>query len=123
MDSLPSMSALFHHNFKNQKQTFMSKMQSNQLKWMDLSTNDRHKLLGQVIDGMIYHYECINEVRGMLDRWDDEGFLKSIILPDEQPDNMCHSCSGTGEGSTPDCSCWNCKGHGAIIPKTYDYEG
>lgn len=100
----------------------MSKMQSNQLVWMDLLTNERHRILRQVIDGMIYHYECLNEVREMLERWDDEGFLKSIILPDEEPDNMCHSCNGTGEGSTPDCTCYNCKGHGAIIHKNYDYE-
>jgi hypothetical protein len=101
----------------------MPNLQSNQLKWMDLSTNDRHKLLGSVIDGMIYNYECVNEVKEMLNRWDDNGFLKSIILPDDsEPDNMCHSCNGTGEGSTPDTSCWNCKGHGAIIPNNYDYE-
>jgi hypothetical protein len=101
----------------------MPNLQSSKLKWIDLSTNDRHKLLGSVIDGMIYNYECVNEVREMLSRWDDNGFLKSIILPDDsEPDNMCQCCSGTGEGSTPDNSCWNCKGHGAIIPKSYDYE-
>jgi len=124
MDSLPSLSALFHNHHKNKKQTFMSKMQSNQLKknkWMDLSTNDRHRLLGQVIDGMIYNYECVNEVREMLKNWDDNGFLKSVILPDE-PDTMCNSCNGTGEGANPDVWCWSCKGSGAIIPKTYDYE-
>lgn len=98
------------------------KMQSSKLKWVDLATNDRHRILGQVIDGMIYNYECVNEVREMLDRWDDEGFLKSIILPDDEPDNMCHSCNGTGEGSTPDNECWKCKGRGSIIPETYDYE-
>jgi len=100
----------------------MSKMQSSKLKWMDLSTNDRHKLLGQVIDGMIYNYECVNEVREMLDRWDDEGFLKSIILPDEEPDNMCQLCNGTGEGCNPDVICMRCNGSGAIIPKTHEYE-
>lgn len=101
----------------------MSNLQSSKLKWMDLASDDRYRIVGQVIDGMIYNYECVNEVKEMLNRWDDNGFLKSIILPDDsEPDNMCHSCNGTGEGSTPDTSCWNCKGHGAIIPNNYDYE-
>ena len=102
----------------------MSKMQSSKLKWIDLLTNDRHMILGQVIDGMIYHYECVNEVREMLQRWDENGFLKSIILPDSEPDedDMCSSCNGTGEGSTPDNECWRCRGTGSIIPETYDYE-
>jgi hypothetical protein len=122
MDSLPSLSASIHYYNQNQKQTTMSNLQSSKLKWMDLEDNDRHRIIGQVIDGMIYNYECVNEVREMLERWDDEGFLKSIILPEEEPDNMCNSCNGTGEGSTPDNWCWQCKGSGAIIPKSYDYE-
>ena len=123
MDSLPCLSALFHNNNQNQKQQTMSKMQRPQLKkdvWMDLLTNDRHRIIGQVIDGMIYHYECVNEIREMLQRWDENGFLKSIILP-EEADNMCSSCNGTGEGSHPDSTCWHCKGDG-VIPNTYDYE-
>jgi len=122
---LSRLSALFHNNNQNQKQTTMPNLQSSKLKkdkWMDLLKNDRHRIIGQVIDGMIYHYECVNEVREMLDRWDDNGFLKSIILPEEEPDNMCNSCNGTGEGQTPDTWCWQCKGSGAVIPKSYDYE-
>ena len=122
---MPRVSALFHNHRKNQKQTIMSKMQSSKLSkqvWMDLLTNERYRMLGQVIDGMVYHYECVNEVKEMLQRWDENGFLKSIILPDDEPDNMCSSCNGTGEGSTPDSWCWKCKGSGEIIPKSYDYE-
>ena len=113
---------LFYHNNQKPKPKTMSNLQSSKLKWMDLLTNDRYRLLGQIIDGMIYNYECVNEIREMLSRWDDEGFLKSIILPDEEPDTMCQLCNGTGEGSTPDIYCWSCGGSGAIIPKTYEYE-
>ena len=95
----------------------MSKMQSNQLKWMDLEPLERYRIVGQVIDGMIYHPECVNEVKEMLSRWNDDELLKSIIMPDSEPDedNMCSSCNGTGEGSTPDTECWKCKGKGANI--------
>lgn len=121
MDSLPCLSALFYHNNQNQKQHTMSNLQSSKLKWMDLEPLERYRMIGQVIDGMIYHYECVDEVKEMIERWDDNGFLKSIILPEEE-NNMCHSCNGTGEGSTPDTWCWSCNGKGAIIPKNYDYE-
>ena len=100
----------------------MSKMQSSKLKWMDLDTLERYRIVGQVIDGMIYHAECVDEVKEMLERWNDDELLKSIIMPQEE-DNMCSSCNGTGEGSTPDNDCWKCKGRGSIIPNTYDYEG
>jgi hypothetical protein len=122
MDSLPIMSALFYNNNQNQKQTTMPNLQSSKLKWMDLEPNERYRIVGQVIDGMIYHSICLDEVKEMLSNWNDEGFLKSIILPDE-PDNMCSSCNGTGQGSTPDNDCWKCRGNGSIIHKTYDYEG
>ena len=92
----------------------MSKMQSNQLKWMDLEPLERYRIVGQVIDGMIYHVECVNEVKELLERWNDDELLKSIIMPEEE-DNMCSSCNGTGEGSTPDTQCWKCKGKGANI--------
>ena len=120
---MPSLSALLYNHNQNQKTITMSNLQSSKLVWMDLNPSDRYRVVGQVIDGMIYHAECVNEVKEMLQRWDENGFLKSIILPDSEHDNMCHSCSGTGEGSTPETSCWNCKGHGSIIPKNYDYEG
>lgn len=116
------LSALLYHNFKNQKPLTMSQMQSSKLKWMDLDPQERYRMVGQVIDGMIYHSICVDEVKEMLSNWNDEGLLKSIILPDE-PDNMCSSCNGTGEGSTPDNDCWKCRGRGSIIPNTYDYEG
>jgi RecJ-like exonuclease len=50
--------------------------------------------------------------------------LKWMDLDDnnDEPDTMCNSCNGTGEGSTPDTWCWSCGGSGAIMPKSYDYE-
>jgi len=131
------MSALFHNHRKNQKQTIMSKMQSSKLKkWMDLHPQKRHFIIGSIIDGMVYYPECVEDVLDLLYEWNKKGLLKSIILPgeenyfseeniiEEEPndDAFCSSCNGTGEGSTPDNDCWRCKGSGAIIPNTYDYE-
>ena len=116
----------------------MPNLQSNQLKkWMDLHPKKRHFILGSVVDGMVYHPECVEDVLDLLYTWNKKGMLKSIILPDEEiyfseeniflneeveEDNMCHSCNGTGEGCNPDLSCLRCGGSGAIIPKSYDYE-
>ena len=128
---------LFYNYNQNQKQTSMSKMQSSKLKWMDLHPQKRHFIIGSIIDGMVYYPECVEDVLDLLYEWNKKGMLKSIILPgeenyfseeniflneEEQPDNMCHSCNGTGEGCNPDVSCMRCQGSGAIIPKTYDYE-
>ena len=113
----------------------MSKMQSNQLKWMDLHPQKRHFIVGSIIDGMVYNSDCVDDVLDLLYKWDKKGLLKSIILPGEEiyfaeeiteevsePDNMCQLCNGTGEGCNPDVSCMRCQGSGALIPKTYDYE-
>jgi len=108
---VPRLSALLHHNFKNQKPLTMSQMQSSKLKWMDLDPQERYRMVGQVIDGMIYHSICVDEVKEMLSNWNDENLLKSIILP--EPDNMCTSCNGTGEGSNPDTFCSICNGKGS----------
>jgi hypothetical protein len=123
MDSLPRLSALFHNHRKNQKQTFMSKMQSSKLG--DMPARERYIHVGEWVDAQIYDAECHKEAKEMVARWRMMGKkeLKSIILPDDEPDNMCNSCNGTGEGSTPDTWCWSCNGSGAIIPKSYDYEG
>ena len=134
---MSSLSALFHNHHKNQKQTIMSKMQSNQLKWMDLHPQKRHFIVGSIIDGMVYHPECVEDVLDLLYEWNKKDLLKSIILPGEEnyfseeniieeetnEDAFCNLCNGTGEGSTPDSWCWKCKGSGGLIPKTYDYEG
>ncbi len=107
-------------------------------KWMDIHPKKRHFIAGSVIDGMIYHPQCVEDVLNLLYSWNKKGLLKSIILPDEniyfqdetivdqyeqpEPDSMCNSCNGTGEESYPDLICWACSGSGAIIRTNDDYE-
>jgi hypothetical protein len=120
---VPSLSALFHNHRKNQKQTIMSKMQSNKLG--DMPARERYIHVGEWVDAQIYDADCHKEAKEMVARWRMMGKIKSVIMPDSEPeeDNMCSSCNGTGEGSTCESECWRCKGSGAIIPNTYDYEG
>jgi hypothetical protein len=106
-------------------------------KWMDIPSKKRHFILGSFVDGMIYHPECVDDALNLLFTWNKKGLLKSIILPDEEiyfqddtivdpdeqePDNMCWVCNGTGEGSNPDLICWSCGGSGVIIRKNCDDE-
>ena len=106
-------------------------------KWMDIPSKKRHFILGSIVDGMVYHPECVDDVLNLLFTWEKKGLLKSIILPDEhiyfqdetivdsydqEPDSMCSFCNGTGEGSNPDLICAFCSGSGAIIPINDEYE-
>lgn len=95
-------------------------------------------MLGSIVDGMVYHPECVEDILNLLFTWEKKGLLKSIILPDEhiyfldetiidsydqdEPDNMCSLCNGTGEGANPDLICMSCGGSGAIGKINYDYE-
>jgi hypothetical protein len=41
---------------------------------------------------------------------------------DDNEPPMCSSCNGTGEGSTPDTTCWSCKGSGVEKIERDDYD-
>lgn len=68
----------------------------NQLpKWMDLTTQERHKLLGELIDAMIYSGEAVNYLSTSVEQFRAMGWVRSVIMPDaiEQP---CPECEGKG---------------------------
>jgi hypothetical protein len=50
-------------------------------KWMDLNTYDRHKLLGELIDAMIYSGEAVEILQATVEQFRLMGYVKSIILP------------------------------------------
>jgi hypothetical protein len=52
------------------------------VKWMDLPPQERHKLIGEIIDAMIYHAEAVAEVKELLEKFRDLGYIRNIVLPD-----------------------------------------
>lgn len=55
----------------------------NQLpKWMDLNTYDRHKLLGELIDAMIYSGEAVQDLQERVEKYRAMGWVRSVIMPD-----------------------------------------
>ena len=51
-------------------------------KWGDLSTYERHKLLGELIDAMIYHGEAVQHLQSTVENFRMLGYVKSVILPE-----------------------------------------
>jgi len=51
-------------------------------KWMDLNTYDRHKLLGELIDAMIYSGEAVEILQATVEQFRLMSYVKSIILPE-----------------------------------------
>jgi hypothetical protein len=75
------MLQIFIHNH-TKKTITMSEMQLP--KWGDLNINERHKLLGELIDAMIYHGEAVEHLQATVEKFRMLGYVKSIILPENQ---------------------------------------
>ena len=65
-------------------------------KWGDLNTYERHKLLGEIIDAMIYSGEALQHLQVTVERFRLMGYVRSVILPQNQPDADCPNCEGKG---------------------------
>jgi len=63
-------------------------------KWMDLNTLERHRLIGELIDGMIYSGEAVEHCQNLVEVFRLKGFIRSVILPDNEP--TCPECDGKG---------------------------
>jgi hypothetical protein len=69
------------HNH-NKNTITMSEMQLP--KWGDLNTYERHKLLGELIDSMIYSGEAVQHLKVTVEQFRLMGYVKSIILPQNE---------------------------------------
>jgi hypothetical protein len=50
-------------------------------KWGDLNTFERHKLLGELIDAMIYSGEAVQHLQVTVEQFRLMGYIRSVILP------------------------------------------
>jgi hypothetical protein len=75
---MPTLQIFIHYHFKKTK--LMSQMPLP--KWGDLNINERHKLIGELIDAMIYHGEAVQHLQLIVDKFKMLGYVKSIILPE-----------------------------------------
>lgn len=50
--------------------------------WCEMTQVDRHKLLGELIDAMIYSGNAVLELEMMVEKFRTAGYVKSIILPE-----------------------------------------
>jgi hypothetical protein len=57
-------------------------MQDNKLPtWCELVPHERHQLLGELVDAMIYSPIAVMNVQSMLKGFKKAGYVKSTILP------------------------------------------
>jgi hypothetical protein len=80
------MQVTLHNHNKNTKQ--MSEMPLP--KWGDLNTVERHKLLGELIDAMIYSGEAVEHLQATVEQFRLMGYVKSIILPQNEDNETMH---------------------------------
>jgi hypothetical protein len=53
-------------------------------KWPEMNQHDRHLLLGELIDAMIYSGQAVVILKDCVEGFRAAGYIKSIILPDNQ---------------------------------------
>jgi len=65
-------------------------------KWGDLNTYERHKLIGELIDSMIYSGEALQHLQVTIEQFRLMGYVRSIIMPQNEPQEVCPECEGRG---------------------------
>jgi hypothetical protein len=53
-------------------------------KWTEMNQHDRHLLIGELIDAMIYSGNAVAVLRDCVEGFRSAGYIKSIILPDPE---------------------------------------
>ena len=80
MDSMPFVPFhLYYHKIKP-----LNMPQMSCLKWPEMNTIERHKLIGELIDAMIYSENAVAILKDCVEGFRAAGYIKSVILPDHQ---------------------------------------
>jgi hypothetical protein len=80
MDSVPFVPFhLYHHQIKpiNMPEMLLPK-------WPEMNTIERHKMIGELIDAMIYSGQAVVILKDCVEGFRAAGYIKSIILPDNK---------------------------------------
>ena len=64
-------------------------------KWGDLNTLERHRLVGELIDAMIYSGEAVDELINIVEKFKKLGYVRSVILPRDIDDIQDYSITET----------------------------
>jgi hypothetical protein len=51
-------------------------------KWPEMNPYDRHKMIGELIDAMIYSGQAVAILKDCVEGFRAAGYIKSIILPE-----------------------------------------
>ncbi len=52
--------------------------------WCDLVQHERHTLLGELVDAMIYSGKAVLEVQQLVEKFKTAGYVRSVIFPDKE---------------------------------------
>ena len=55
-------------------------------KWPEMNTRERHLLLGELIDAMIYSGQAVVILKDCVEGFRAAGYIKSVILPEHKFD-------------------------------------
>ena len=80
MDSVPFVPVHLHHF--TTKTINMPEMSLP--KWTELNTIERHKLIGELIDAMVYSGQAVAILKDCAEGFRADGYIKSVILPDDK---------------------------------------
>lgn len=53
-------------------------------KWTEMNQHDRHLLIGELIDAMVYSGNAVAVLKDCVEGFRSAGYIKSIILPDPE---------------------------------------